>query len=131
MDEDGLIAAWRHLPTAESREKALEALLQEIDPYEWRHVHAITSQRSFQTDIIGRLPIELVIHIFAYLDPSTPYLLQRVCDPITPESLLVLIFIRSPLDGNKSCQVYACSSRICPPGMGVRGRLLMRTLLCV
>ena len=57
---------------------ALEALVGELTPYEWRTLHAITSQRSFQSDIIGQLPLELVAHIFTHLDTSSPYRLQLV-----------------------------------------------------
>jgi hypothetical protein len=78
MGTDALIAAFRRLQSNDERQEALETLLQELTPYEWRTLHKNTSARSFQFDIIGRLPIELVAQVFAYMDTSAPYRLQRV-----------------------------------------------------
>lgn len=60
------------------RQQALTLLTAELTPYEWRYLHALTNSRSFQLDIIGRLPIELVAHIFTHLDPAAPYRFQIV-----------------------------------------------------
>ncbi|EUC47166.1 hypothetical protein COCMIDRAFT_35316 [Bipolaris oryzae ATCC 44560] len=60
------------------RQHALALLTAELTPYEWRYLHALTSSRSFQLDIIGRLPIELVAHVFTHLDPAAPYRFQVV-----------------------------------------------------
>lgn len=70
--------AFARLSTADSRRTALQALIQELTPHEWRFVHALTSTQTFQFDIVGRLPIELVSHIFSYLDTCTPWRLQHV-----------------------------------------------------
>ena len=78
MDTTTFIDAFKTLPTNETRRNALAALVSELTPYEWRTLHNLTSARSFQFDIIGHLPIELVAHVFSYLDTSTPYRLQRV-----------------------------------------------------
>jgi len=78
MEAEALIAAFRRLRTNDSRREAIEALVNELTPYEWRTLHDITAARTFQTDIIGQLPIELVAQVFSYLDTSTPYRLQRV-----------------------------------------------------
>ncbi|CAO2647831.1 Nn.00g087530.m01.CDS01 [Neocucurbitaria sp. VM-36] len=78
MDAPTFIDTFTALPTNEERRKALEALVSQLTPYEWRLLHNLTSARSFQFDIIGQLPVELVAHIFSYLDTSTPYRLQRV-----------------------------------------------------
>ena len=78
MASDRLVEAFARLSTADSRRTALQALIQELTPYEWRFVHALTSTRSFHFDIVGQLPIELVSHIFSYLDTSTPWRLQHV-----------------------------------------------------
>lgn len=60
------------------RRHFLARLPAELTPYEWRDLHAITSTRSFYTDIIGRLPIELVAYVFSFLDPAAPYRCQSV-----------------------------------------------------
>lgn len=73
-----LLQAFARLPTSDSRLDALEALIQELTPYEWRFVQSRTSTRTFQFDIIGCLPVELVSHIFSHLDTTTPWQLQHV-----------------------------------------------------
>ena len=78
MASDRLVEAFARLSIADSRRAALQALIQELTPYEWRFVHALTGTRTFQLDIVGHLPIELVSHIFSYLDTSTPWRLQHV-----------------------------------------------------
>ncbi|EUC37125.1 hypothetical protein COCCADRAFT_33580 [Bipolaris zeicola 26-R-13] len=60
------------------RQHALALLTAELTPHEWRYLHALTGSRSFKFDIIGRLPIELVAHIFTHLDPAAPYRFQIV-----------------------------------------------------
>lgn len=79
MQYDALIAAFRHLHTNESRLKAIEALVHELTAQEWRQLQRLTAARTFQVDITGQLPLELVAQVFAHLDTSTPYRLQRVC----------------------------------------------------
>jgi hypothetical protein len=78
MEVDALLAAFRHLQTNESRTNALAALVHELTPYEWRALHSLTAARSFQFDIVGKLPVEIVAQIFIHLDPTAPYLLRRV-----------------------------------------------------
>jgi hypothetical protein len=78
MEVDALLAAFKHLQTNKSRNEGLAALLRELTPYEWRALHKLTAARSFQFDIIGKLPIEIVAQIFTHLEPTAPYLLQRV-----------------------------------------------------
>ncbi len=78
MNPTGVIGAFQRLPTSDSRFTALTALLGELTPYEWRHLHALLGARSFCFDIIAHLPIELVANVFSYLNVSTPYHLQRV-----------------------------------------------------
>jgi hypothetical protein len=77
MDTTSFIEAFRCLQTHE-REQALEALTNELSPSDWIHLHAITSTRSFQHDIIGNLPVELVAQIFRHLDTTCPYRYQIV-----------------------------------------------------
>ncbi|CAN9108960.1 unnamed protein product [Alternaria sp. RS040] len=71
------INAFRRLQTHE-RGRALQDLTAELSTYEWRALHAATSSRTFQFDVIGSLPVELVAQIFCLLDPATPYRLQSV-----------------------------------------------------
>lgn len=78
MASIGLAEAFTRLSTSDSRLNALEALIKELTPYEWRFIQSLTSTRTFQFDIIGQLPVELVSHIFSYLDTSTPWRLQLV-----------------------------------------------------
>ncbi|OAL49395.1 hypothetical protein IQ07DRAFT_53703 [Pyrenochaeta sp. DS3sAY3a] len=97
MDATRFLQAFNELPSTDSRQKALEGLLNELTKYEWRILHTLTGARSFQFDIIRHLPIELVAHVFSYLDTSTPYRLQLVsrqwCDllrslPVVQASLI-------------------------------------------
>lgn len=78
MDSTTFIDGFKALPTHDARSTALEAFVNELTPYEWRKLHELTSSRTFQFDIVGQLPIELVAHIFSYLDTSTPYRLRLV-----------------------------------------------------
>lgn len=78
MASDCLVEAFARLSTTDSRRTALQALVQELTPHEWRLVHALTSTRTFQFDIVGQLPVELVSHVFSHLDTSTPWRLQHV-----------------------------------------------------
>jgi hypothetical protein len=73
------IAAFRRLHTSDLRQEAIATLAQELNRHEWQALHNLLARRSFRFDIIGRLPVELVAHVFAYLDASDPYRLQRVC----------------------------------------------------
>ena len=66
------IQTFRRLNTRD-RQHALARLPAELTPYEWRALHAATSSRSFHRDLIGCLPLELVAHVFSYLDPAAPY----------------------------------------------------------
>lgn len=78
MASNRLAQAFARLSTSDSRINALQALIQELTPNEWRFVQSVTGARTFQYDIIGRLPVELVSHVFSYLDTSTPWRLQLV-----------------------------------------------------
>lgn len=78
MANNGPAEAFARLSSSDSRRSALQALIKELTPYEWRFVQLLTSSRTFQFDIIGQLPVELVSQIFSYLDTSTPWRLQHV-----------------------------------------------------
>lgn len=78
MANNVLVEAFARLSTSDLKQDALEALIQSLTPYEWRYVQSLTSTRTFQFDIIGRLPVELVAQVLSYLDTSTPWRLQHV-----------------------------------------------------
>jgi hypothetical protein len=73
-----VVQAFRQKHTNRSRFEALEALTAELTPHEWRALQAKLNTKDFRYDIVGALPIELVASIFARVDVSTPYRLQRV-----------------------------------------------------
>jgi hypothetical protein len=73
-----VVQAFRQTHTNRSRIEALEALAAELTPFEWRHLQSKLNTKDFRCDIVAALPVELVASIFAHLDVSTPYRLQRV-----------------------------------------------------
>ena len=60
------------------REQCLIQLIHPLSPYEWRSLKARMNARTFQKDIVGSLPLELVIQVFGYLDFTVIYKFQRV-----------------------------------------------------
>ncbi|KAF2660466.1 hypothetical protein K491DRAFT_60097 [Lophiostoma macrostomum CBS 122681] len=77
MEADALIQAFRELLTVPRRE-VLGALVEQLTPYEWRALQQQLNARDFHFDIVGSLPIELVVHVFAYLDLIEVFRLQLV-----------------------------------------------------
>jgi len=77
-----MIQAFRELNDNESRMAALDALTQELSPYEWRTVASKLHARTFQFDLVRNLPVEIVVTIFSYLDTTTPFRLQAVRLPV-------------------------------------------------
>lgn len=65
-------------PQGQGLDLDLEEFTGKLDPYQWRLLRDILNARSFDYDIIGNLPLELVIQVFRHLDPVTPFLHQRV-----------------------------------------------------
>lgn len=53
-------------------------LFEQLSRYEWADAKAHLAQREFHRDIIGSLPIELVVYVFSYLDFTSVYKYQRV-----------------------------------------------------
>lgn len=78
MASMAFISAFSALPTPAARRHALAALVGHFSADDWRHMHALVRAKSFHFDIIGALPPELVFHVFSFLDPSSPFRLQRV-----------------------------------------------------
>ena len=76
-----VVQAFKQRQTNRSRIQALEALAAELTPFEWRHLQNKLNAKDFRCDIVGALPVELVVSIFAHLDVSAPYRLQRVRNP--------------------------------------------------
>jgi len=74
----------------------LNDIVASLSGEEWRELQAILSRRSFQLDIIGSLPVELVALVFSYIDISNAarclYVSKRwqdlILQPIVQETLL-------------------------------------------
>jgi len=75
-----VIEAFTSLNTRRERVAILHAILEDLDSYEVRLVTSRLQERAFHYDIIGstETPFEILLAIFAYLDPVTPFRLQRV-----------------------------------------------------
>lgn len=77
-----VIQAFQDLKDNDSRTAALDALTRLLTPHEWRHLADRLHARTFQTDIVGALPTEIVAQIFASLDISAPFRLRAVRLPL-------------------------------------------------
>jgi len=74
----------------------LNGIVNSLSGEEWRELHATLSRRSFQLDIIGNLPVELVALVFSYIDISNAarclHVSKRwqdlILQPIVQETLL-------------------------------------------
>jgi hypothetical protein len=86
MAVDGLIQTFRALDP-KSRSHALAALLRELTAQEWRDLKLLAGTKTLQCDIVGRLPVELVLNIFSFLDIAVLCRLQTV------RELLDIVFI--------------------------------------
>jgi len=106
------VQAFRQLKTSRLRSDALDALIAELNPYEWRHVQAKLNAHDFRFDIMGALPVELVALVLAHLDVSAPYRLQTVRRHrhLGPPLLFTAnnYSIRSPRPGRSSCVPLTC-----------------------
>jgi len=49
----GLAKAFRAVQSSTDRKAVLDALVDELDPYEWRHVKSRLIERTFDFDIVG------------------------------------------------------------------------------
>ena len=54
-----------------------QLLLDQLCPDEWREVRA-QARNSLKRDILGSIPVELVVEIVRYLDISDVFMFQRV-----------------------------------------------------
>lgn len=77
----GVFAAFKNLSTREDRTDALHRILQDLTASEWRYL--LHNARDFHCDIVAKLPLELLIQVFRYLDVTAPYRLQAVRRPQT------------------------------------------------
>jgi hypothetical protein len=75
-----LIHSFRKQDTS-SRGALLDALVDELNPYEWRKLSQHLSERRFQFDIIKHLPTELQAIVFSHLEVGLLFQLQcvRLC----------------------------------------------------
>lgn len=81
MDIARVLEAFHQLPRA-ARKDAIRSLANELSLDEWREAAAVFNARTFQRDIIGSLPLELVVHVFAYLDLTALFRLRLVRIPL-------------------------------------------------
>jgi len=59
-----------------------------LTSHEWRLIKAKADAKSLKYDLVGSLPIELVIEVFSYLDILDPFRLQCVrAAPLLPSIL--------------------------------------------
>jgi hypothetical protein len=74
---DGVINSFRALDQS-ARSDALLVLLRELTAQECKDVQRLVNARKSYCDIIGRVPFELVLTIFSFLDIAASYRLQTV-----------------------------------------------------
>jgi len=74
----GFARTFREIASSDHRREVLDTLVNELDPYEWRHVKSRLNERTFEFDIVGALPTELVASIFTYLDLDCLLLYRQV-----------------------------------------------------
>lgn len=78
MEETDVVRYFQEIPSSASRRAALQGIVKQLTPYEWRELYEELGRRSFQYDIVGNLPPEIVLGIFNYLPIWSPFALQRV-----------------------------------------------------
>ncbi|KAF2097640.1 hypothetical protein NA57DRAFT_77892 [Rhizodiscina lignyota] len=79
MDSDRTDEGPDPLPwISEDRQRELDAIIAKLDPYQRRYLHAKLASKTFQFDIVGGLPLELVGKIFAHADIEDILQCQRV-----------------------------------------------------
>lgn len=64
-------------------------ILDQLRPHEWREVKQRCEPRTFQCDLISKLPIEIVAIIAEYLSLADLVFLQRACIPLCLPTSLV------------------------------------------
>ncbi|KAF2191414.1 hypothetical protein K469DRAFT_746751 [Zopfia rhizophila CBS 207.26] len=73
-----VVQGFRNLQSNSGRREALDGIMNELNPYEWRRIKEQLDGREFFFDIIGKVPLEIVVQIFSYLDVLVPFRLQCV-----------------------------------------------------
>ncbi|KAF9892370.1 hypothetical protein FE257_002147 [Aspergillus nanangensis] len=80
MDSDvtDLITRFNQLSSPLARHTVYHHILDQLNLYEWRDVRDRLTQVSFHKDILGSLPLEIVVRIVKDLDLSEIHVLRRV-----------------------------------------------------
>ncbi|QDS69702.1 hypothetical protein FKW77_009780 [Venturia effusa] len=96
------------------RKHALTQILENLNADEWRHVRAVANDFPLQYDIIAALPLELVAHIFSFLEVADVFQYRQVSKtwqhklsaPNILDPLLDLWFPRTddPSSGSRSTE---------------------------
>ncbi|CAI7643294.1 unnamed protein product [Penicillium viridicatum] len=73
-----ILAGFTALRDNSSRRAALNEILDNLSPYEIREVKSRFETMTFQCDLLGKLPLELVAMLVKYLDLADLVLLRRV-----------------------------------------------------
>ncbi|OCL13019.1 hypothetical protein AOQ84DRAFT_417323 [Glonium stellatum] len=74
-----VIQAFENLALGASRQEALDGITVRLNKHEWRALSRRLNERNFQLDMIGSLPLELVLVVFSYLDETAPFAYRAVC----------------------------------------------------
>ncbi|KAL3475321.1 hypothetical protein BJX99DRAFT_230061 [Aspergillus californicus] len=80
MDPDiqEIVTRFKLLYNNSARHITYHLILDQLNPYEWRDVKERINQRSFQKDILGALPLEIVVQIIQLLALCDLHILRRV-----------------------------------------------------
>ncbi|KAF2107860.1 hypothetical protein BDV96DRAFT_288654 [Lophiotrema nucula] len=78
MDGADFSSLFARKPSNAARRDALEGIISQLTNHEWRYLRDRLATKSFQFDIIGSLPVELAVLVFAHLEPSAIYRSRRV-----------------------------------------------------
>ncbi|KAF2834733.1 hypothetical protein M501DRAFT_508304 [Patellaria atrata CBS 101060] len=69
---------FKALKPGPQRAEALTGIMRDLSNWELRYVKDVICDNQFDFDIVGNLPLELVICIFSYLDTTAPFRYQVV-----------------------------------------------------
>lgn len=56
----------------------MSQILENLNADEWRHVRAVANHYPLQYDIIAALPLELVAHVFSFLEVADVFQYRQV-----------------------------------------------------
>ncbi|KAF2007149.1 hypothetical protein P154DRAFT_481203 [Amniculicola lignicola CBS 123094] len=76
---DRALDSFTRCATSSARRHVLDALVDALNSYEIRYLQNKLAKKTFACDIVGKVPLELAVIIFSFLDADSPYYLRRVC----------------------------------------------------